>query len=116
VRAIGARRACFGDVSLQIYHLCTTGTSTGLQQAIRDRGYFGVFSATTKHHGFTVGTDDLLRRRHMWPHTWRSSSGGSASGPYAVEEVGANFFFSPHMFFQSSAKFEIVLLNLRPAF
>jgi hypothetical protein len=33
-----------------------------MRQAIRARGKFGVFSATTKHHGFTLGTDDLLRQ------------------------------------------------------
>ena len=42
----------------------TTGTCSCArqQQAIRDRGIFCVFSATTKNHGFTLGTDDLLRR------------------------------------------------------
>ena len=41
----------------------TTGTCACArrQQAIRDRGNFCVFSATTKNDGFTFGTDDLLR-------------------------------------------------------
>jgi hypothetical protein len=42
----------------------TTGTCACArqQQAIRDWNNFGVFSATTKHHGFTLAMDDLLRR------------------------------------------------------
>jgi len=42
----------------------TTGTRACArqQQAIRDRGIFCVFSATTKNHGFTLGTDGFLRR------------------------------------------------------
>jgi hypothetical protein len=53
----------------------TSGTCAcaGQQQSIRDRGYFGVFSATTKHHGFTFGKDDLLRRPPYLAHA-RSSS------------------------------------------
>ena len=48
----------------------TTGTCACArqQQAIREQGSFGVFSATTKHHGFTIGTNDLLRRPPHWPH------------------------------------------------
>jgi hypothetical protein len=38
----------------------TTCACARMRQAIHARGNFDVFSATTKHHGFTLGMDDLL--------------------------------------------------------
>ena len=50
------------------------------QQTACYRGNFRVFSATTKHHGLNLGTDDLLRWPpylaliyDIWPHAWSSS-------------------------------------------
>jgi len=39
-----------------------TGTCARQREAIRGGGNSCVFSAKTKNHGFTLGTDDLLRR------------------------------------------------------